>query len=125
MVDYINKPGRGLSRILRNCVEVVSSQKSSSKECLTAVANQFINSVEISAQEAAWSILESPMSKMSEDSIFIPTFRQEERTRMVKSQDVLNKLDPNSRDVYESNIIDYYTKRPKSLEQDCLAKFAA
>ncbi|GBM39081.1 ATP-dependent DNA helicase PIF1 [Araneus ventricosus] len=125
LVDYINKPGRGLSRILRNCVEAVSSQKSSLKECLTAVANQFINSVEISAQEAAWSILELPMSKMSEDSIFIPTFRQEERTRMVKSQDVLNKLDPNSRDVYESNIIDYYTKRPKSLEQDCLAKFAA
>ncbi|GBO45401.1 hypothetical protein AVEN_47401-1 [Araneus ventricosus] len=89
LVDYINKSGRGLSRILRNCVEAVSSQKSCLKECLTAVANPFINSVETSAQEAAWSILELPMSQMSEDTIFIPTSRQENRTRIVKSQDVL------------------------------------
>ncbi|GBM56827.1 hypothetical protein AVEN_226240-1, partial [Araneus ventricosus] len=125
LVDYINKSGRGISRILRNCVEATSSQKTSLKEGLKAVANQFINSVEISAQEAAWSILELPMSKISEDTIFIPTFRQEERTRMLKSKDILGNLDADCRDVYELNIIDYYTKRPKKLEQECLAKFAA
>ncbi|GBN51490.1 hypothetical protein AVEN_267640-1 [Araneus ventricosus] len=125
LVDYINKPGRGLSRVLRNCIEAISEKKLNLKECLTTIANQFLNSVEISAQEAAWSILELPMSQMSEDTVFISTFRQEDRTRMVKSQENLKKLDPSSRDVYELNVIDYYTARPKILEQECLASFAA
>ncbi|GFV80560.1 ATP-dependent DNA helicase [Trichonephila clavipes] len=87
LVDYVNKPGRGLSKILRNCIEATAQGKHSLKECLVSVANQFINSVEISAQEAALSILKLPMCKMSEDTIFIPTFRREDRTRMIKSQE--------------------------------------
>ncbi|GFT44846.1 ATP-dependent DNA helicase PIF1 [Trichonephila clavipes] len=125
LVDYVNKPGRGLSKLLRNCIEATAQGKHSLKECLVSVANQFINSVEISAQEAAWSILELPMSKMSEDTIFIPTFKREDRTRMIKSQEYLKKLDPNSHDVYELNIIDRYVVRPDKLENECLASFAA
>ncbi|GFR05982.1 ATP-dependent DNA helicase [Trichonephila clavata] len=100
LVDYVNKPGRGLSKILRNCIEATAQGKHSLKECLVSVANQFINSAEISAQEAAWSILELPMK-------------------------YLKQLDSNSRDVYELNIIDRYVVRPNQLENVCLANFAA
>ncbi|GFW52990.1 ATP-dependent DNA helicase [Trichonephila clavipes] len=125
LVDYVNKLGRGLSQNLRHCIEATAQGKHSLKECLVSVENQFINSVEVSAQDAAWSILELPMSKMSEDSIFIPTFKRENRTRMIKSQEYLKKLDSNSRDVYELNIIDRYVVRPDKLENECLASFAA
>ncbi|GFQ72820.1 ATP-dependent DNA helicase [Trichonephila clavata] len=125
LVDYVYKPGRGLSKILRDCIEATAQGKHSLKECLVSVTNQFINSAEISAQEAAWSILELPMSKMSEDTIFIPTFRREDRTRMTKSQENLKKLDSDSRDVYELNIIDRYVVLPNKLENVCLANLAA
>ncbi|GFW38912.1 ATP-dependent DNA helicase [Trichonephila clavipes] len=125
LVDYVNKPGRGLSKILHNYIAATAQGKHSLKECLISVANQFINSVEISAQEAAWFILELPKSKMSEDTTFIPTFKREDRTRLIKSQEYLKKLDSDSRDVYELNNIDRYVVRSDKLENECLASFAA
>ncbi|GFW13435.1 ATP-dependent DNA helicase [Trichonephila clavipes] len=44
---------------------------------------------------------------------------------MIKSQEYLKKLDSDSRDVYELNIIDRYVVRPDKLENECLASFAA
>ena len=125
LVDYISKPARGLTKQLRKCVEVTQSGNTNLKDRLTKISNAFINATEISAQEAAWSLLELPMSQLSEDTVFIMTFPFEERSRMVKSREKLQKLDPNSTDIFEKNLLDRYTQRPDNYESMSLADFAA
>jgi hypothetical protein len=65
IVEYINKPSRGISRLLRSCVESFASGNLTIREKLRAVSNTFYNGTEISAQEAAWCRLRLPMSHSS------------------------------------------------------------
>lgn len=73
VVDYINKPSRGISRLLRACVEEHESGNLSIREKLKLVANKFYNCTEISAQEAAWCRLKLPMSHSNFAVEFINT----------------------------------------------------
>ncbi|XP_054717389.1 uncharacterized protein LOC129226785 [Uloborus diversus] len=125
LVDYVNKANRGLSKSLRLCIEQTKEGNSSLRNKLKTVTNTFINTVEITAQEAAWSLLELPMSEMSEADIFIATFPPTQRSRVVKSQEHLRSMDLSSEDVFEKNILDRYANRPQCLEDLCLADFAA
>ncbi|KAG8171564.1 hypothetical protein JTE90_026094 [Oedothorax gibbosus] len=125
LVDYISKPARGLTKQLRKCVKNTQSGNTSLKDRLTEISNVFVNASEVSAQEAAWSLLELPMSHLSEDTVFIMTFPFEERSRMVKSQSALKQLEPNSTDIFETNLLERYIQRPDSYENMSLAEFAA
>lgn len=73
IVDYINKSNRGISRLLRACVEDFKKGNYSIREKLKIFANTFYNSTEISAQEAAWCRLRLPMSFCSVAVEFINT----------------------------------------------------
>jgi hypothetical protein len=73
IVEYINKPSRGISRLLRSCVESFSAGNHSIREKLQTVSNTFYNGTEISAQEAAWCRLRLPMSSSSVIVEFINT----------------------------------------------------
>jgi PIF1-like helicase/Helicase len=125
IIDYINKSNRGMSILMRNLVKQLDYQKVSIRDKLKTLASKFINAAEISAQEAAYHILELPLSKGSRSVIYINTGRPEERVRMLKSKGELMKLDQESEDVFHHNIVDHYTKRPLHLEDMCLADFAA
>lgn len=65
IVEYINKPSRGILRHLRSCVDSFSDGNHSICEMLQAVSNTFYNGTEISAQEAAWCRMRLPMSSSS------------------------------------------------------------
>lgn len=54
VVDYVNKSSRGLSKLLRECIEEANKGNYSIKEKLKSLAHILYNSSEISAQEAAW-----------------------------------------------------------------------
>lgn len=73
IVDYINKPARGISKLLRSCVENFKDGNHSIREKLKTVSNAFYNGTEISAQEAAWCRLRLPMSCSSVAVEFINT----------------------------------------------------
>lgn len=73
IVDYINKPSRGISKLLRNCVESFKNGNFSIRQKLKSVANTFYNGTEISAQEAAWCRLKLPMSCSTVVTEFINT----------------------------------------------------
>lgn len=61
-------------------------------------------------------------SKISVD--FIVTGLKENRTRALKSPDVLQKMSPDDTNIYALNILDKYANRPNELEYMCLADFA-
>ena len=48
------------------------------------IGNKFLNSVEISAQEAVYIILQLPMRKSSREVLFIPTSPPNERVQLLK-----------------------------------------
>jgi len=63
IVDYINKADRGVSRLLRQCVEDFSRGHNVLRTKLKAVTNIVYNSSEVSAQEASWIRCRLPMSE--------------------------------------------------------------
>lgn len=73
VVDYINKSQRGLSKLMRDCVENVQFGNFTVRQKLKAVSNTLYNGAEISAQEAAWCRLQLPMAQSSDGVEFINT----------------------------------------------------
>lgn len=73
LVDYINKSNRGLSKLMRDCVESFQNGNMSIREKLQAVSNTLYNGSEVSAQEAAWCRLQLNMSASSDGFEFINT----------------------------------------------------
>ena len=73
IVEYINKPSRGISRLLRACVEEFRAGNFSIREKIKKLSYTYYTGTEISAQEAAWCRLRLPMSYSSSAVEFINT----------------------------------------------------
>lgn len=125
IVDYINKSARGLSRLLRQCIEDCRRGNKTIIEQMKACSHILYNSTEICAQEAAWCRLRLPMCVTSVVVEFINSGPLETRQRMLKSNLELRKLPPSSTDIYKKGPIDRYAARPDDLEHLCLADFIA
>ena len=77
---------------------------------------------QVGAQEASYRICHLPMYHCSRSCVFVPTFKPNQRTRMINKQSML-KGEPE----FCLNIIDRYVHRPQTPEFDniCLYEFAA
>ncbi|KAB0799246.1 hypothetical protein PPYR_07126 [Photinus pyralis] len=128
IVDYVNKSSRGLSRLLRECIDQAKRGNYTLKEKLKSLAHIMYNSSEICAQEAAWCRLHLAMARCSDGVEFINTNHSSTRTRILKSNKELQDLvakDPESTDIYKKGTIEHYENRPDELESLCLAEFVA
>ena len=120
IASYMLKSEKGMSELLRQV----------SRECrgedikvqLGRLKSVFLNHREVSAQEAVYRILSLPLSRKV---VFINSSPKEERVSMLKSVCQLEKMDKESEDIYQTSLIDRYAARPDSLENLCLADFAA
>ena len=56
---------------------------------------------------------------------FDPTGPKKQRTKILKSLEILDKIDPEYTNIYAPNIIDRYENCPDNLYDLCLAHFAA
>jgi hypothetical protein len=92
---------------------------------LRKVGSVFLNHRELSAQEAAYCILSIPMKKLSRTVVFINTDPPSDRVAIVKTKEQLLGKDDDDSDIFQTSMIDRYATRPNSLEQLCLAEFAA
>jgi len=79
----------------------------------------------VSAQETAYYLLGMPISRSSRAPVFIKTSPPDQRVRMVKSEEKLKELDPDSTDIMVAGLIEHYVNRPKQLDAVCLADIAA
>ncbi|CAF4003587.1 unnamed protein product [Adineta steineri] len=124
-VEYINKSENGMSKLLREALNELKKGNHTVKERLRVIANKFLNSSEISAQEAVYHILSIPLSVSSRSTVFINTNRPENRISMLKSDEILQKLEPDSKDVFVEGLIDMYVNRSDEMKDVCLADFAS
>ena len=125
ILSYITKGQRGMSRLLEKATEEVKFGNKDISQKVRHIGNKFLNAVEISAQEAAYLVLEMPMRRSTREFQFINTSHPDERTFLLKKLDKIKELPDNSCDIESDNIIKRYQRRPKQLENVCLADFVA
>ena len=125
ILSYITKGQRGMSRLLEKACEEARSGDKSIRDRVRHIGNKFLNAVEISAQEAVYLVLQMPLRRASRDFQFINTSNPDERTFLLKSMNKIQDLPDNSVDIESDNIIKRYQRRPRKLEDICLADFVA
>ncbi|XP_062609477.1 uncharacterized protein LOC134271261, partial [Saccostrea cucullata] len=125
IVSYISKSQRGMSDLLSRAAKEARDGNLDIKRQVRHIGNQFLNSVEVGAQEAAYLVLQMPLTKASRDVMFINTSPVDDRVILVKPDSELEKLNANSTDIECSNIVKRYAKRPKQLENWCLADYVS
>ena len=125
IVSYINKSAKGMSRLMAEACKEARKGNKSLKESVRHIGNRFLNAVEVSAQEAAYLILQLNMSLKSRSCEFLPTAPQSDRTFLLKSKKELEALPDESTDIEADNIVKRYARRHESLESYCLADFVS
>lgn len=125
IVDYINKSDKSMSKVFEKVLNEGVKDRAPVKDLLTSLAKKYYNTCEISAQEAAYNLLQLRMTESSSVVIFVPTGMSDTRSRFLKSKEALRNLDGDSTDIYCKGMTDYYTLRPDTLEKTNLASFFA
>ena len=125
ITDYITKTQKGMSTLLYNACKEARNGNDSLRKQVRFMGNQFLNATEICAQEAVYLALQLPLTRKTRQVVFINTSAPEDRTRLLKSEELLKELPENSTDIYSSNELIRYTQRPKQLENWCLADYVS
>ena len=114
-----------MSRLMAEACKEARKGNKSLEESVRHIGNKFLNAVEVSAQEAAYLILQLNMSLKSRSCEFLPTAPKNDRNFLLKSQKGLEALPDNSTDIEADNIVKRYARRHEALECYCLADFVS
>ena len=125
ILSYITKGQRGMSKLLRKACEEAKEGNKNIVSKVRHIGNKFLNAVEVSAQEAVYLVLQMPLRRSSQEFQFVNTSDPDKRTFLLKSMDRIKELPDNSVDIESDNVIKRYMRRPKKLENVCLADFVA
>ena len=125
IVSYINKSAKGMSQLMAEACKEARKGNKSLKESVRHIGNKFLNATEVSAQEAAYLILQLSMSSKSRKCEFLSTAPQNERTFLLKSKKELEALPDDSTEIEADNTIKRYARRHEALEEYCLAEFVS
>ncbi|XP_060561861.1 uncharacterized protein LOC132721554 [Ruditapes philippinarum] len=123
IVSYISKSQRGMSTLLHAAAKEAKNGNLDIKRQVRHIGNVFSNSVEVSAQEAVYLVLQMPLTRSTRDVVFINTSQPNQRIQLLKQKDALEELPESSTDIVADNAIKRYSRRPKCLENWCLADY--
>ena len=123
VASYVMKAEKGMSELLKRAAREIDSENMRSQ--LKKVGSVFLTNRELSAQEAVYRSLQMPLRKFSKAIVFINTDERSQRVKLLKPQAQLELLDEDDENGFCNNLIDRYIKRPESVEDMCLANFAA
>ena len=95
------------------------------KASVRHMSNVFLNGVETSHGEATCVVLQLPTTEMNRQTLFLHTAHLDERTFLLKDYETLPQMNPDSHNIHSDSILIEYQRRPKYLENCCLAEFAS
>ncbi|PIK47899.1 hypothetical protein BSL78_15229 [Apostichopus japonicus] len=125
IVAYMSKSQRGMSLLLDQACKEAREGNSDVRKQVRIIGNKFVNAVEVSAQEAAYLLLQLPITTISRSIVFINTSPCEERTFLLKSKEKLEEMNPDATDIECGNVLKRYATRPKILEQWSLVDYVS
>ena len=114
-----------MSDLLRNACAEAKEGNFTIKQQVRDIGNKFLNSVEISAQEAVYIILQLPMRKSSRNVVFINTSPPNDRVELLKPLSEIEKMSDESEEIHSGGLLKRYVERPDSLKTITLADWAA
>lgn len=126
--SYFTKDETECSQAIMNAAKEAKAANMNVREGLKKIGAAFLSTREVSSQEAAYRCMpELWLRKIFPGTVFVNTDLPDKRIRMAKSQQELEELDDDSTDVFKSNIIQRYSKRPHvpCVDNLCLAEFSA
>ena len=125
IVSYISKAQKGMSELLWKACAEAKEGNSTIKQQVQDIGNKFLNSVEISAQEAVYIILQLPMRKSSREVIFVNTSPPGERVELLKPISEIEQMEDECEEIHSGGLFKRYAERPASLQNLTLADWAA
>ena len=125
IVSYISKSQKGMSELLRKACAEAKEGNCSIKQQVRDIGNKFLNSVEISAQEAVYIILQLPMRKSSRNVVFVNTSPSCDRVELLKPLSEIERLSDESEEIHSGGLLKRYVERPDCLQNVTLADWAA
>ena len=123
IASYVLKAEKGMGELLKQAAQEV--EKENVRAQLNKVGSVFLTNREVSAQEATYRVLSMPLRRCSRTVLFINTDNKESRVSLLLPLSKIQDLDDNDENIYCKNILDRYSSRPDTLEDICLADFAA
>ncbi|CAB4013636.1 Hypothetical predicted protein [Paramuricea clavata] len=105
IVSYISKAQKGMSELLRKVCAEAKQGNSSIKQQVRDIGNKFLNSIEISAQEAVYIILQLPMRKCSRNVVFVNTFPSCDRVELLKPLCEIAKMSDESEEIHSGGLL--------------------
>ncbi len=125
IVYYISKAQKGMSELLRKAVAEAKEGDTNIKQQVRDIGNKFLNSVEISMQEAVYVVLQLPMRKASRSVIFINTSPPSERVELLKSLIEIENMSDDCKEIQSGGLVKRYVERPECMHSVTLADWAA
>ena len=115
-----------MSELLHKAVEEAKEGNTNIKQQVRDVGNKFLNSVEISAQEAVYVVLQLPMRKKSRSVIFINISPPVERVELLKPlKSEIENLSDDCEEIQSGGLLKRYIERPEYMQNITLADWAA
>ena len=123
LTSYLCKPEHTMSELMQKALKEAYGKDIKGK--MRDIGNVFLTKREVSTHEAIKRVLSLPLRHSNIDVQYVPTGLKENRTRMLKPQSLLEKMDSDDTNVYSLSMLDKYAHRPNNLEQLCYADFAS
>lgn len=125
VVSYISKSQRGMSNLMHEACQEARNGNKSIQQQVRHIGNKFLTHVEICAKEIVYIVLQLSMRYSTRSFVFINTAPIETRTFLLKPYEVPSEMPENSTDIQSDNILARYQRRPRLLNNCCLADFVS
>ena len=125
IVSYISKAQKRMSELLRKAVEEAKEGNTNIKQQVRDIGNKFLNSVEISLQEAVYVVLQLSMRKASRSVVFINTSPPAEQVELLKTYSEIENLSDHCKEIQSGGLLKRCIEHPERLQNITLADWAA
>lgn len=125
IASYLTKGQRGLSNLLYQACQEAKLADSDIRQQVRRVGNQFLNHVEVGAQEACYLVLQMPLRRSTRDIVFVDTSTPETRTALLRTTSDLKLLPKNSTNIESDSPLKRYKRRPSCIYKFCYADFVS
>ena len=99
-----------MSELLRKACAEAKEGNANIKQQVCDIGNKFLNSVEISAQETVYVVLQLPMRKSSRNVVFINTSPPAERVELFKPLSEIEKVSDESEEIHSGGLLERYVE---------------
>ena len=103
LTSCLCKPEKTMSGLMKKASKEATDKGIRGK--LRKIGDIFLTKPEIGIHEAALRLLSGPFRTLNIFVLYIPSGPQKNRTRMLKSGDILDRMDPNDTNVFATNMI--------------------